>query len=447
MRRFIPKKLLDLYHLWFAELGALYYGKPSTKLCVIGVTGTKGKSTTSELVRTVLASAGHKVALASTIHFRIGDDIEPNLFKMTMPGRAYLQWFMRKALDAGCTHVVLEMSSEGAKQFRHKGIELDALVFTNLQPEHIESHGSMEAYAEAKLSLAKGLEESAKRPRIIVANMDDAYGERFLQSAVEIKAPFCLADADPYTVDDTSVRFVYKPTRTSTSGGNGELFTVPLPGLFNLRNILATIALSVAMGIDTKIIKKALEHVQPILGRAQRVEAGQDFAVVVDYAHTPDSLRALLETYAKSTIICVMGSTGGGRDQWKRPEMGRIADELCEMSILTNEDPYDEDPQKILGEIEKGFVVHTPKIVFDRRKAIAEALKEAQTLRSTRQAHSEQTQGNEKVAVLITGKGTDPYIMGPGGTKEPWSDKRVAEEELRRLLSQTEGLRTQPESR
>ena len=240
MRRLIPKKILSLYHLVYALVGSWWYGNPSAKLCVVGVTGTKGKSSVSELVRTVLTSAGYKVALASTIHFRIGDDIEPNLYKMTMPGRARLQKFLRKAVAAECTHAVIEMTSEGAKQFRHKGIALNALIFTNLQPEHIESHGSMEAYAAAKFSLAKGLVESPKRPRIIVANADDVYGEKFLDIPVEIKIPFSLREAEPYNVDDTSVRFVY----------HNEVFSVPLPGLFNLRNLLAVLGLGSALGID-----------------------------------------------------------------------------------------------------------------------------------------------------------------------------------------------------
>src|SRR3989339_104964 len=160
IRDLIPKRVIGWYHLLFAYAGAVVCRFPSKKLFVIGVTGTKGKSTTSELVRTLLAANGHKVALASTVQFKIGDQSEPNLFKMTMPGRAYLQKFLRKAVDAGCTHAVIEMTSEGARQFRHKGIELDALIFTNLQPEHIESHGSMEAYVAAKLKLAQHLEES-----------------------------------------------------------------------------------------------------------------------------------------------------------------------------------------------------------------------------------------------------------------------------------------------
>ena len=409
MRKFIPKKLLDLYHLWFAYAGAFFYRNPSKKLFVVGITGTKGKSTTSELVRTLLAANGHKVALASTIQFKIGNESEPNLFKMTMPGRAYLQKFLRKAADAGCTHAVIEMTSEGARQFRHKGIELDALIFTNLAPEHIESHGSMEAYAAAKLSLAKHLEDSPKRPRYIVANMDDAYGKDFLAVNVEMRLPFSLKDAEPYTADDESVRFVYK---------RGTLFTAPLPGLFNLKNILAAITLGDALGIKHDVMRKALEHIPAVAGRAESIERGQDFRVVVDYAHTPDSLRALFETYKGKDLIAVMGSTGGGRDQWKRPLMGKIADELCSHVILANEDPYDEDPNKIIADIASGFSKHTPTIILDRRQAIAAAFKLAK---------------NGSI-VAITGKGTDPYIMGPRGTKQVWSDKKVAEEELDVLL-------------
>ncbi|MBY0294068.1 UDP-N-acetylmuramoyl-L-alanyl-D-glutamate--2,6-diaminopimelate ligase [Patescibacteria group bacterium] len=409
IRDLIPEKVIGWYHLVFAYAGTVVCRFPSKKLFVIGVTGTKGKSTTSELVRTLLAANGHKVALASTVQFKIGEESEPNLFKMTMPGRAYLQKFLRKAVDAGCTHAVIEMTSEGARQFRHKGIELDALIFTNLQPEHIESHGSMEAYAKAKLKLAQHLEDSPKRPRFIVANVDDKYGKDFLNIDVEHHLPFSLMDAQPYTVDDTSVRFVYK---------GGTLFTAPMPGLFNLKNILAAITLCDALGIPHTTMRKALEHVPAVAGRAESVECGQDFRVVVDYAHTPDSLQALLETYKGKDIICVMGSTGGGRDQWKRPEMGRIADELASNAILTNEDPYDENPNKIVNEIASGFTIHKPHIILDRREAIAAAFKMAQ----------------KGSVVLITGKGTDPYIMGPRGSKQPWSDKKVAEEELGILL-------------
>lgn len=405
-----PRFVLDLYHLAWAHGSAWYYGYPSKKLVVIGVTGTKGKSTTSEIIRTMLANTGHKVALASTIRFMVGDAVERNLYKMTMPGRGVLQKFLRKALNEGCTHVVMEMTSEGTLQYRERGIELDALVFTNLAPEHIERHGSFEAYKQAKLSLAEHLSRSSKRPRILVANTDDVHGKDFLAVDADVKAPFSLADAEPYTADDKSVRFVWQ----------GVLFTVPLPGLFNLKNCLAALTLGKAMGLGVEHMQKAIERIEPVAGRTQRIEQGQPFAVVVDYAHTPDSLKALYETYASSgkRLICVLGSTGGGRDTWKRPEMGRMADAMCDIAILTDEDPYDEDPHKIIDELRVGFVSRQPRVIMDRREAIAAALKEAK---------------DQDDAVLISGKGTDPYIMGPNGQKTPWSDSKVAQEELIKL--------------
>jgi len=417
VKKLIPTYLLERYHYVLAVLGSLVYRNPSHKLMVIAVTGTKGKSTVVELIRAILTEAGHTTAVASTIRFAIGGESEPNLFKMTMPGRFYLQKFLRRAVAAGATHAVIEMTSEGARQHRHVGIELNALVFLNLQREHIESHGSMEKYAEAKLSLVRHLEASPKRPRLIIANADDKWAKRFLETDVEVRAPFSLKDAEPYTADDKNVRFVWR---------RGELFAVPLPGLFNLYNMLAAITLCSELGVPLQTIKKALEHIGPIPGRAERVEKGQRFAVVVDYAHTPDSLRALYETYKESRIIAVLGSTGGGRDTWKRQEMGKLADEYAAVAILTNEDPYDEDPQKIVQEIAKGFSKKKPHVILNRRAAIKEALKEALTIRHA--------QGNQSgIAVLITGKGTDPYIMGPRGAKEPWSDKKVAEEELAKL--------------
>jgi UDP-N-acetylmuramoyl-L-alanyl-D-glutamate--2,6-diaminopimelate ligase len=398
---------MSAYYRAWSQGGALLYGNPSHSLVVIGVTGTKGKSTTTELVAALLRAAGHKVAVASTIHFVIDEHEEPNLFKMTMPGRAYLQKFMRRAVGAGCTHVVVEMSSEGAKQLRHLGIEMNALVFTNLQPEHLESHGGMEQYAEAKLELARALARSSKRPRIIVSNVDDAYGERFLNIDADTRAPYSLKDASTYTTDERSVRFMWHET----------LFSIPLPGVFNLYNCLAALTLGDALGIAPDTMRKGLENIGVIRGRQERVEKGQPFDVIVDYAHTPDSLRALMEAYKSKRLICIVGSTGGGRDTWNRPEKGKIAAEYCDVAILSNEDPYDEDPQAILNAIAKGFANKPPIIILDRRAAVAAALKEA----------------GKGDAVLITGKGTDPYIMGPRGTKQVWSDRAVAEEELAKL--------------
>ena len=425
LKQILPSSFLSYYHYALARLGAYLYGNPSRKLFLIGITGTKGKSTVVELLRAMLAEAGFTTASASTIGFYDGVEWEPNLFKMTMPGRFFLAKLLKRAVERGATHAVVEMTSEGARQFRHSGLEMNALIFTNLQPEHLESHGSMEAYAQAKLSLVRHLANSPKRPRLIVANAEDPLGSEFLSANVEVRVPFSLADGHPYQADEKGCRFTWR----------GQLMTSPLPGLFNLRNVLAALALGEAMNLPREAMKKALEKTTRIAGRAERVERGQNFTVIVDYAHTPDSLRALYETYKKTNsplggprddsaaksrrIICVLGNTGGGRDAWKRPEMGTVADELCDRVFLTNEDPYDEDPQAILTDMEKGFSKQKPTIELDRRRAIRSALKTA-------------APGD---AVLITGKGTDPYIMGKRGLKTPWSDQGVAEEELDKLLA------------
>ncbi len=407
IRSLLPEPILEAYHWTLAYLGALLYRSPSKQLTVIAVTGTKGKSSVVELIAAILRADNKKIATANTIRFCIGEVCERNLYKMSTPGRFFLQRFLRRAVDAGCTHAVVELTSEAAKQHRHKGVELDALVFTNLAPEHIESHGSFEKYLDAKLSLARALSSSTKRPRIVVANADDKHGEKFLDIAAEVKAPFSLQDTRSWSADDKSVRFVWR----------GTLFAVPLPGLFNLQNCLAALTLGHALGVPTETMQKALEHMPPIPGRAQRIEAGQKFDVVVDYAHTPESLTALYETFKHKRIIGVLGSMGGGRDAWKHAKMGELADTYCDVAVLTEEDPYDADPQVLIARTAKGFTRHTPIVVPNRRDAIYKAF----------------TLAKDGDAVLITGKGTDPYIMRARGAKEPWSDATVAKEELARL--------------
>jgi UDP-N-acetylmuramoyl-L-alanyl-D-glutamate--2,6-diaminopimelate ligase len=206
---------------------------------------------------------------------------------------------------------------------------------------------------------------------------------------------------------------------------NHTQIAVHLPGDFSLENALAAASLADAFGIDTATIARALAKVTRIPGRAETIDAGQDFTVVVDYAHTPDSLQALYDAYREVHTICVMGATGGHRDKWKRPVMGKIAEENCDTVILTNEDPYEEDPQKIVDDVASGMQ-HKPEIMLDRREAIARGIAIAGTLR--------QAQGTQNVAVLITGKGTDPTIQGAHHTAEPWSDARVAREEIEKYL-------------
>lgn len=408
LRKCIPKKLFralqPAYHYFLAFLAAFLYRFPSRRLKVVGITGTKGKTSTAELVSSVLEAAGYKTALAGTLRFKIGGVSEPNRYKMTMPGRLFLQRFLRRAVRSGCDFAVLELTSEGARQFRNKFIDLDALIFTNLSPEHIESHGSYEAYRAAKLSIAEALARSPKSGRAIIVNADDKEAPRFLAADVPGKFTFRLRDAGAYKMTERGVSLVFE----------GEQVSSPLHGLFNLYNIMAAATFGASQGLSPADIKKGIERISSIPGRGEEIDAGQDFTVVVDYAHTPDSLRAIYEAYADRRKVCVLGNTGGGRDRWKRPEMARIADDHCGAVILTNEDPYDEDPRAIVDEMTAAFARQKPEIIMDRRQAIARALSLAR-------------RGD---AVLITGKGTDPFIMGPCGSKLPWSDARVVREEL-----------------
>jgi UDP-N-acetylmuramoyl-L-alanyl-D-glutamate--2,6-diaminopimelate ligase len=416
LRNLVPQPVVKGYHFSMAIFGAFFYGFPSSKLLVIAVTGTKGKSSTTEMIDAIFEEAGYKTALMNSIRFKIDGDSRPNELRMSMPGRFFIQNFLSRAVNAGCAVAIIEMTSEGARQFRHRGIALDALVFTNLAPEHIESHGSLQAYADAKYEIGRHLMRSGKRPRIMVGNADDKESTRYLTLPVEHALPFSLSASAPYAADETGGHFRFDDTDIA----------IHLPGEFSLRNAIAAATLARAFAIPTPVISRALDKLTRIPGRAERIEAGQEYAVVVDYAHTPDSLAALYDAYAHSRKVCVLGSTGGGRDLWKRPVMGGIADSRCDVVILTNEDPYDEDPRSIVDGLARGMK-RPPLIIMDRREAISNAMSMAATLR--------QTHHDQDVAVLITGKGTDPCICGPRGSKEPWSDARVAREELAKLLA------------
>ncbi len=400
--------LLTGYHYLWALGSAVWYGFPAKKLVVIGVTGTKGKSSVCEMLAACLEEDGKQVALSSTIRFKLGATSDGNLYKMTLPGRGFLQSFLHNARTARCTHAVVELTSESAVQYRHSFTYLNGLVFTNLAKEHIESHGSMENYFQAKFRLGKAVVRSPKRPRAIIANAQDEYGKRFLELPLEEKIGFSLTDVTDIVMENDGVAFTL----------DGVRFSLPHPGTFSILNALAAAKAARFLGVPFEVSARALTKLIRIPGRAEKIDGGQAFLAVVDYAHTPDSLRALYSAYPSRRKICVLGNTGGGRDTWKRPEMGAIAEEYCDEVILTNEDPYDEDPNAIVAAMASGMQ-KKPRIVMDRREAIKSALSLAQA-------------GD---AVLITGKGTDPYIMGARGTRTPWSDARVVKDELEKLVS------------
>lgn len=421
-RKIIPKKIFKAaqpaYHWLMAFLSALIYRFPSRKIFVLGVTGTKGKTSTVEIISSILEEAGYKTAVASSLRFKINKEFQKNEHKMTMPGRFFTQKFLRKAINEKCQYALLEMTSEGAAQHRHKFIELNALIFTNLAPEHIESHGSFENYRNAKLKLFKALGKSKTKNKIIIVNEDDKNADYFLNFDVPQKIKYGLKNLESYELKSDGINFQI----------NGQKISSKLYGEFNLYNTLAAIAFAKSQNIEVGAIKKAIEKFSGIEGRMEEIKlepldsarGKQNFNVIVDYAHTPDSLEKVYKIFQNTRKICVLGSAGGGRDKWKRPEMGKIAATHCDEIILTNEDPYDENPATIIEEIEAGFSqTRNYEKILDRREAIAKALELAQA-------------GD---TVIITGKGAEPWLMGPNGTKIKWDDREIVREELKKILS------------
>ncbi len=413
LKKLIPASLLDRYHALMPFIGAVVYRFPSREVRVIGITGTNGKTTTAEMISSVLKEAGHKVALLSSIKFEIAGQSEPNMLKMTMPGRLTVQRMIRKAVDVGCEYVVLEVTSEGIKQHRHRFIDFDTAVITNLSPEHIESHGGFENYKEAKGRLF----EATKGIHII--NLDDEHADYFLGFEAKEKWGYGTA------LSGKDVDRVVMGTECSVSSGGIEFrvgeteFKIGIPGKFNISNALAAITIGLSQRIDPETIKRGLEKVAGVEGRMEEV-VSSPFRVFVDYAFTPNAMekvyRTIKDDFGSERMICVLGACGGGRDKWKRPVLGKIAGDHCDEVIVTNEDPYDEDPLEIIDQVAKGAGGKAMKVI-DRREAISKALSLARP-------------GD---AVVITGKGCEPWICVAGGEKIPWDDREVVKEEFLKL--------------
>jgi UDP-N-acetylmuramoyl-L-alanyl-D-glutamate--2,6-diaminopimelate ligase len=416
-KKITPGFLISSYHFFFSFLGALIYGFPSRKMSVIGVTGTNGKSTVIELSSAILRRAGIKTASISSVNFRIGDKKWSNDLKMTMPGRLNLQKFLKRALREGCSHVLIETTSEGIKQHRHKFIDFKTAVLTNLAPEHIESHGSFENYKKAKGKLFKASRENS------IVNLDDKNSEYFLNFSSERKYGYGIEfnEDDLNNIEKIKAEDVEVLSSGIKFKVKGVEFDLKLKGLFNVYNCLSSISIGLSQKLSLEDCKKALEGMEGIEGRVEIV-LNEPFKVIVDYAHTPDALEALYKTVLKlnngnGRIIGVLGSCGGGRDKWKRKEMGEIASSYCDEIILTNEDPYDEPPKEILKDIKKGLKNKKAYEIIDRREAIKKAFSLA-------------SKGD---AVVVTGKGSEPWMCLEKGKKIPWDDREVAREEIKNI--------------
>jgi UDP-N-acetylmuramoyl-L-alanyl-D-glutamate--2,6-diaminopimelate ligase len=266
IKKIIPTKVFEFfqpaYHYSLAFLGALIYFFPSRKIFVIAITGTKGKTSTAELVNAILEEAGFKTALLGTLRFKIGDKTEMNKFKMTMPGRFFVQQFLRKAVREKCDYAILETTSQGVLQFRHKFIQKNALIFTNLSPEHIESHGSYENYIDAKLKIAKELEKSPKKRKLIVVNTDDKEAPRFLKFDISEKYEYSIKNAEPFELEKNGLEMTFDNTKIKSH----------LSGKFNIYNILAATTFAKSQSISTETIKNAIEKFRGIRGRVERIE-------------------------------------------------------------------------------------------------------------------------------------------------------------------------------
>ncbi len=414
IKKLAPDFLLNWYHFGWALLGAIIYRFPSKRLKVIGVTGTNGKSTVVFLISRILEEAGYQVAALSSIQFKIKDEVWINNLKMTMPGRLKIQKFLRRAVQAGCRYAILEVTSEGIKQNRHQFINFQTALLTNLTAEHLESHGGFDNYRKAKGRLFQKVGSQGE----MIVNLDDQSAGYFLQFPAGRKWGYGLqirAQAENI-VQPENCQLNQKGVSFLVKGIN---FDLSLLGEFNIANALAAITFGLVEGIPLAKIKLALEKIKGLPGRLEIV-IKEPFTVIVDYAHTPDALAKVYQTagrISKGRLIGVLGAAGGGRDKWKRPQLGQLAEKYLDKVIITNEDPYDEDPQAIIDQLSAGLKQKPAEKILNRRQAIGRALKIAQA-------------GD---VVVITGKGCEPWLCVEDGKKIPWDDRQVVREEFSKL--------------
>jgi len=441
IKRFVPKPLLQAYHWALSLLAAAWYAWPSKRMVVIGVTGTNGKTTVVNLIARILEEAGEKVGLTSTVNFRIAGEDVLNDMKMTMPGRFFLQKMLHRMAEAGCRFAVIETSSQGLEQYRHLGVDYDVAVFTNLTPEHIEAHGGFENYKNAKLKLFRHLASRKRKSlpmrgdikKVAVVNLESEHAWDFLDVAADKKYGF-LADGAETPAGKASWPMAVVKGLDVKLKADGSSFVVrdarfelKMPGRYNVLNALAAISVGLSQGVPLETMSRALAKVDNVPGRFERIDEGQDFSVIVDYAPEPESLRqvyAAIDRMERKRLIHVLGSAGGGRDVARRPVLGRMAGEKADVAVVTNEDPYDDDPRVIIDQVAAGAVEAGKKDgetlfrIDDRREAIRKAIAMA---------------GAGDV-VLLTGKGAEQAIVGRGGKLLPWDERKVARAILRERL-------------
>ena len=398
-----------------ASLAGNFYGHPTRKLHVVGVTGTNGKTTTAYLAESILKAGGHQAALLGTIEHRgPGFDLAA---ERTTPEAPDLQKLFRKVVDAGWQHAIMEVSSHAIEMKRVKDLQFEVAVFTNLSRDHLDFHGDMESYFRAKKKLFDGL--NGVMPRAMVLNADDPrYGELRSIDPARVIAYGMQHAAE---IRPLHHHFGWEGTVVTyeTPAGKLELRT-SLMGKPNLYNIGAAIGVAIALGISADAIQRGIQQLANVPGRFELVNSGQNFRVIVDYAHTDDALEKVLNSAREITtgrLIVVFGC-GGERDRTKRPAMGAIAAHGADYAVVTSDNPRSEDPMAIIAEIEKGMEGGHYLVIPDRREAIRAALAEAR-------------KGD---TVVIAGKGHETY-QTIGMESHPFDDRVVARELLDELVA------------
>ena len=423
----IPKSLINFFHYTESIAAAQKYKKPSEKMIVIGIVGSKGKTTTANMLWSILSADGHKVGLIGTANIRYGNREEMNPYHMTMPGAFVMQKILAKMANMKCKYVIMEVPSEGQTQYRHVGINFDVLLFTNVTKELMAAHDfSMETLHKHNKRVFKRLTHSkrktidlARTPKMIIANIDNKHAKDYLIFQADKKLTFgTKADAD-YKLENI------EDTKNGISFDiNGANYKAKILGKINAINAAGAIATASALGANKKAINAGLSKLPTIPGRMEVIEGKQPFTVVVDYAHEQASMNALMESAKDmkpkgAKVITLLGAEGGGRDSAKRPEMGEICAKGSDIIILSNVDPYEDDPMDIINDIKKGALKAGAKegksmfIIPDRREGIRKALELAK----------------KDDLVLITGKGAEQSIV-IGGKSSPWDDRKVVKEEL-----------------
>ncbi len=477
MKDLIPQKLKNVYHLFRSMLAVVWFRFPARKIKVIGVTGTNGKTTVVQMAAGILEEAGYKVAVSSTINFKIGKEEWVNRTKFTTLSGWHTQRFIRKAVNAGCDYLVLEVASHALDQNRLWGIDFDVAVITNVTREHLDYHKTMEEYREAKKKIFKML----KPKGVAVVNLDMSKPEEFIEVSEGAKVyGYSLKKAIGKKITSNKLQVPNKLQMIKAENIKLNLnetgfrvddidFNLNLSGDFNIENALAAVCVGLSQGINLETASAALSKIEKIPGRMDYVENDRGLKIIIDYALTPDSMEKLGKLISdlllsisnlnrgkskslynrKSQIInrkliWVFGACGE-RDRGKRPIMGEIVSRYADYVIVTNEDPYGEEPERIINEVFSGVVnkkvsgslpnyqlsmindqsadENKSKVmvegknafrIMDREEAIKKALELAQ----------------EGDIILITGKGAEE-IMAVGKKRIRWNDRRVVEELLK----------------